>query len=276
MIPFLLSQISNPPKELHILGTLPPENIPCIALVGTRKASDYGRALARKISGDLARAGIAIVSGLAIGIDTVCHEACLEAGGRTVAVLANGLDRIYPVQNQSLARRIVSNRGAIISEFPAGTPPYKNNFLVRNRIISGLSLATVIIEAPLRSGAVSTAGHAAEQGREVFVLPGPINHPGFGGSHQLIRDGARLVTSAREILEDLGREVGPTDNPTFLDQEPLAKILVEIIRTGCPPVSLDKLIAETGLAPEEILKTLSRLTIEGIIEETSRGYLPKT
>jgi DNA processing protein len=275
MIPKLLLEISNPPETLHVLGALPPDDIPKIAVVGTRKASDYGRGLAREISRDLASAGLVIVSGLAMGIDTAVHEGCLEAGGKTIAVLACGVDKIYPAQNKSLADKIIASGGAIVSEFPDGTPPYKNNFLVRNRIISGLSLATVIIEAPFKSGAVSTAGHAADQGREVFVVPGPVNHPGFGGSHLLIRDGGRLVSSARDILEDLGLiAVSPVPVPLInsFSGNPLASAIVKFIGENCPPVTLEQLIVAINLSPEEILRTLSRLIIEGVIKESSGGY----
>jgi len=204
--PSLLKEIQNPPEKLYVLGNLPSEplaNRPKIAIVGTRKATAQGRLLAKEIARKLTELGVIIVSGLAMGIDTSAHEGAVKAGGQTIAVLANGLDTIYPRQNENLAKKILELDGAIISEYPTNTPSFPNQFLERNRIISGLSIATIIIEAPERSGSLATANWAVEQGREVFVFPGPIDHPNYRGSHKLIRDGARLIGSIEDLLEDL-------------------------------------------------------------------------
>jgi DNA processing protein len=276
MIPKLLKEIPDPPKELFILGELPADEFPKIAVVGTRKATDYGKRMAKEMAFGLARQGFVIVSGLAVGIDTASHEGCLEAGGRTVAVLACGLDKIYPAQNENLAKRILAAHGAIISEYPEGAPAYKNNFLTRNRLISGLSIATIIIEAPLRSGSISTAGHAAEQGREVLVLPGPAGHRNFAGSHRLIRDGARLIESVNDVLEDLGlKNLAPTDNNQALPKD-LASFeldVFETIKKSGRPLSVDKLQELTKLEPRIISRAISRLLVESLIKEESGGYV---
>ncbi len=202
--PALLKEIPNAPKMFYLLGELPPDDLIKIAIVGTRKASSAGRRFAKELAQKLAEYGAVIVSGLAMGIDTAAHEGAILAGGKTIAVLANGLDTIYPAQNENLAKKILDYGGAIISEYPPQTPSFPNQFLERNRIVSGLSIATIVIEAPERSGSLVTARLAAEQGREVFIAPGSIDNPNYRGSHQLIRDGARLVTSIEDIMEDLG------------------------------------------------------------------------
>ncbi len=175
--------------------------------MGTRKATSQGRFIAKEIAKKLSEMGMVIVSGLAMGIDTAAHEGALAGAGRTIAVLACGLDNIYPRQNENLAKKIIGTGGAVISEYPVGTEAFKNQFLERNRIVSGLCIATIVVEAPRESGALVTARLAAEQGREVFVFPGPTNHPNYHGSHKLIRDGARLVSSIDDILEDLNSEI---------------------------------------------------------------------
>ncbi|MDP2650618.1 MAG: DNA-processing protein DprA, partial [bacterium] len=202
--PFLLKEIPNPPKQIYVRGVVPDLRLPAVAIVGTRKATTAGIGIAEGVAADLASRGITIISGLAMGIDTAAHRGALGVRGRTVAVLGNGISEIYPAQNERLAEEILETGGAIISEYPPGEPSFRGNFIHRNRIISGLSVAVVIIEAPLRSGALSTAGFAAEQGRNVFVVPGPVTHPNYVGSHALIRDGATLATGAADILEDLG------------------------------------------------------------------------
>ena len=175
-----------------------------IAIVGTRRATPDGKSTARRFAAELARAGIVIVSGLAFGVDAAAHEGCLDAEGKTVAVLACGLANIYPRNNEPLAKKILAQGGAIISEYPPDMPAYPSRFLERNRIVSGLSKGTLVIEAPERSGSLATARFALEQNRDVFVVPGPIAHPNFKGSHALIRQGAELVTTPEDILESYG------------------------------------------------------------------------
>lgn len=281
--PKLLKEISDAPKKIHILGNLPDlsDDSPLIAIVGTRKATDYGKRFAKEISQKLTEMGAIIVSGLAMGIDTAAHEGAITAGGKTIAVLANGLDSIYPAQNKNLAKKILEFGGAIISEYPIGTEAFKSNFLERNRIVSGLSIATIVIEAPDRSGSIVTARLAAEQGREVFILPGPANHSNYKGSHKLIRDGARLITSLEDILEDLPAEIFPNKNTNELKLKNLQLknisnenqlLVIKIIQKVGEPLNIDEIIKTTKLEPHIVNQAIAFLIIAGIIKETERGY----
>lgn len=200
--PPLLREIPNPPQTLYLSGSLESEH-PLIAIVGTRKATDKGKGTAFRFAEELVSRGFGVVSGLALGIDTAAHEGALGKRGYTVAVLGSAIDDIYPPENESLAKRILDTGGVIISEYSPGTPIQKHQFIERNRIISALSLAIIVIEAPIHSGALVTARTGAEQGKDVFVVPGPIGDPNFEGSHKLIRDGAILVGSIEDVLEDL-------------------------------------------------------------------------
>jgi len=276
--PSLLKEIQNPPLEIYILGRFFDEsivNVPKIAIVGTRKASIQGKALARKISGELTRMGVVIVSGLAMGIDSAAHEGALEVKGKTIAVLANGLGKIYPALNQNLGEKVLEFGGAIISEYGSEIPYFKGQFLKRNRIISGLCQAVIVIEAPQRSGSLATARLAAEQGREVFVFPGPINNPNYYGSHKLIRDGARLVSSVEDILEDLGLEKSKIQmsNVKFNKIKDENQLLIfETIQGAGQPLNIDKIIELTKLEPQVINQSLAPLIIQGILKETEKGY----
>ena len=197
-----LRHIHSPPPVLYVKGELRSEDEWAVAVVGTRRATVYGKEATRTLASDLARNGVTIVSGLARGIDAQAHRAALEAGGRTIAVFGSGLDIIYPSEHKKLAQAVVEN-GALISEYALGTPPEGSNFPPRNRIISGLSLGVVIVEAGVRSGALITADFAAEQGREVFAVPGNIFHRGSQGTNRLIQQGAKLVLSVEDVLEEL-------------------------------------------------------------------------
>ena len=285
--PKLLKEIPNTPKKIYVLGNLLnlSNNSPLIAIVGTRKATDYGKRFAKEISQKLTEMGVIIVSGLAMGIDTAAHEGAIMAGGKTIAVLANGLDSIYPAQNENLAKKILEFKGTIISEYPAGTEAFKSNFLERNRIVSGLSIATIVIEAPDRSGSIVTARLAAEQGREVFILPGPANHSNYKGSHKLIRDGARLITSLEDILEDLGDKIKHSNplagglNFKQIINSKINKIsdknqllIIKAIQSAGEPLSIDEIIKITKLEPHLVSQAIAFLTIAGIIKETEKGY----
>jgi DNA processing protein len=258
--PPLLREIVNPPQHLNYLGTLPPKDAKMIAIVGTRKATSEGKRIAKKIAKKLS-AHFIVVSGLALGIDAAAHEGALEGGGKTVAVLANGLSKIYPSSNENLAKKILEKGGCIFSEYEKDMPPLPHQFLERNRIISGLSVATVVIEAPERSGALVTARNAAEQGREVFVIPGPADHPNYRGSHLLIRKGARLVASAENILEDLGIEK-TVNFPTEGAQKIIFDILIEKGK-----LDIYKITEYTKLPPEKVSEELTMMTLEGLIGE---------
>lgn len=288
--PRLLKEIPNPPSKIYVMGELP-RNRPSVAIVGTRKATVEGRELARKWARQLATSGAVVVSGLAMGIDAAAHEGALEAGGITVAVLACGLDSIYPRQNEKLAKRILESGGAIISEYPEGTPSYPGQFLARNRIVSGLSAAVIVVEAPERSGSLATARLAAEQGREVFVAPGSVNNFNYRGSHKLIRDGARLAGSVEDILEDLDIKI---QNSNFKNQNGPEQIASQFNRAGNSKLkitdtnqlviyrtfqnageslSIDKVIELTKLEPQTVNQAMAFLTIAGIIKETEKGYI---
>ena len=200
--PTNLKYIYDPPSVLYVKGNIIPEDNVAIAIVGSRRATYYGLQNAEKLAFELAIKGIAIISGLARGVDSAAHRGALKAGGRTIAVLGSGLNVIYPPENEKLAQEVARN-GAVISEFPQDTPPFKQNFPRRNRIISGLSLGVVVIEAAKKSGALITANCALEQGREVFALPGKIDSFTSQGTHDLIKDGAKLVQTTEDIIEEL-------------------------------------------------------------------------
>jgi len=271
VFPKNLEEIPACPKNLFTKGRELEREFEGIAIVGTRKASAEGLAIAEEFARSLASAGISIVSGLAFGIDSAAHRGCLAVRGRTIAVLAGGIVKIYPATNAPLAEKIISAGGSIVSEYQ-DEPSYPDLFLRRNRIISGLSKAVIIIEAPLKSGAVSTAAWAAEQGREVFVVPGPISHPNYTGSHKLLRDGARLVTSPEEVLSDLGIKSSVISMAQNEELPEDAVAILEFISISHQAVSIDKIISTTKLEPQKVMTILTELTINGKIIETPGGY----
>jgi DNA processing protein len=264
--PAMLKEIDWAPFGIYVQGQLPEK--PAIAIVGTRRATANGKAIAKKLAQELSRQNAIIISGLAMGIDTAAHEGALEAGGRTIAVLPTGLSRIYPAQNGQLAEKILNSGGALISEYPNDYPSYASNFVHRNRIVSGLSAAVIIIEAPEKSGALITARFALEQNREVMVVPGPANHPNYAGSHKLIRDGAKLVTSAKEILEELNwsyKETAPIPESQKISNE--EKIILEAIKTTGWPAAIDKIFQITKIEIPKINQIITHLILKGILKE---------
>ncbi len=273
--PELLREIPWKPFALYAIGA-PLAPTRKIAVVGTRKASAAGLEIAKRLSSELAAARLSIVSGLALGIDAAAHEGALAAFGNTVAVLACGLDSIYPRQNEHLANKILASGGTIVTEYPPGSPALQQRFLERNRITSGLCEGVVVIEAPIKSGVQSTARFAIEQNREVFVLPGMVTNPNYAGSHQLIRAGAQLVTKSAEILEHL--EIKPRSNQTLFAQGGFDKlekshkiILRELTESGLP-LSVDALTERTEMTAAEIAEILTMLTIDGMIAEENGTY----
>jgi DNA processing protein len=289
--PDRLKQIPYPPPLLFIKGSLLPEDDLAVALVGTRAASYYGLKTCRRLAGALAMRGLTVVSGLARGIDTAAHQGALENSGRTLAVLGCGLDVVYPPENKQLYERI-PEQGALISEFPLGTPPEAKNFPIRNRIISGLALGVVVVEAGLRSGTAITVRYALDQGREVFAVPGPIDSPTCLGPHRLIQDGAKLVQDVEDILQELPRLAqgqrplfsvpsrvreapvaeggGPaaatatgtvTPTPAAPPEDPLLALL------GSDPLALDELVRATRFSASAVLSRLTILELEGLIRE---------
>ena len=270
--PGLLNEIADYPFGIYIRGALPPNKAPSIAVVGTRRATPDGKSIARRFACEIAQSGFVVVSGLAFGIDTAAHEGCLEARGTTIAVLAGGLNAIYPQENDRLAAKIIENGGAIVSEYPPGSPPYPGRFLERNRIISGLAQGVLIVEAPKGSGSLATARRALEQNRDVFVVPGPIMHPNFAGSHQLIRQGAELVTAPEEILEAYGvtreEKIAARENAA----SPEETLILEALRSTSRPLEVDKIAATTKLEPQIVNRALSFLVLKNFIKERGGGY----
>mgnify|MGYP001565600822 CR=1 FL=1 len=275
--PRVLREIPWPPFGIYVLGALPKDESANLAIVGTRRATETGKSSAKKFAYELSLAGLKIVSGLALGIDAKSHEGCLEAGGETLAVLGNGLDYFYPKTNTKLAEKILASRGALISEYPLETPAKNYHFLERNRIVSGLSRGVLIIEAPQKSGALTTAKFALDQNREVFVLPGPLSHPNFIGSHQLIRAGAELITKPEEILEVLNISSPKSKSEENIErlvfETKEEKIIIETITKFQDPISIDKIIELTNLKAQVVSQTLSFLLIRNLVKETETGYI---
>jgi DNA processing protein len=269
--PRLLRHISSPPPILYVRGTLLSSDDLAIGIVGTRRATGYGTDMAARISADLARAGVSVISGLALGIDTAAHRATLEAGGRTIAVFGCGLDTIYPPRNRQLAARIIE-QGALVSEYPLGTRPDARNFPVRNRIISGLARGVVVIEAPVRSGALITTSFAADQGRDVFAVPGSALSPASSGCHELIRNGATLVTCADDILEHLDVQRAQAHNQTrmLLPETPSERILYALV--GAEPRHVDELCHDSGLPIHETSGTLLAMELKGLVRQTGAQH----
>lgn len=260
-----LKEMPWPPFAIYTNGDL--KEYPSIAIVGTRKATAVGKNTAKQLAKELAQNKFSIISGLALGIDESAHSGALEVGGITVAVLPTGIGNIYPKQNQGLAERILKNNGVLLSEFPIKYRPYASSFIQRNRIISALSQATIIIEAPEKSGAMATARFALEQNREIFVVPGPANHPNYKGSHKLIRDGARLVSNFNEIMEDLGVEIKGRKQQQLLDEiTPEEKTVLEAINQVGWPASVDKISEISKIQVQKTNQIIAFLTIKGILK----------
>ncbi len=268
--PPLLREISDPPPLLIVNGDFQRADELAVAIVGTRKRSNYGQMVTERLAGELVRRGFTIVSGLAMGIDSDAHSAALDAGGRTIAVTACGLDINYPSQNRELRKRTAQS-GAVMSEMALGTPSLREYFPARNRIIAGLSLGTLVVEAPVKSGALITARLAAEYGREVFAVPGSVDSPVSAGCHALIRDGVTLVTVAEDIVEGLGimLQAVPEREPSQerdrkLDELPTDQRTV-LGTLSHDPRNIDDIIASSELAAAEVTGALMLLEVKGLV-----------
>jgi DNA processing protein len=270
-----LREIYAPPPLLFVRGSLEPLAAGGVAVVGSRRLTAYGKRVAAELGRDLARAGLSVVSGLARGIDSAAHTAALAAGGHTAGVLGCGLDVVYPPENGPLIKEMAA-RGAVVSEFPLGTPPSAANFPVRNRVISGLSRAVVVVEAGLKSGALITARHALDQGREVFAVPGPVGSAVSQGCHQLIRQGARLVSSAAELTEPGALPPGPGHGraqPEAVASGALPPDWEAVLGLISPEaVHVDVVVRESGLKPQEVTAILVSLEMEGLVEQRPGKY----
>lgn len=268
-LPHTLLEVQAPPQAVFTWGHRDAWDRPMVAVVGTRAASAYGRAAAFKFAQSLASEGVTVVSGGALGIDAAAHEGALSVGGSTVAVLGHGIDKVYPSSNGPLFERIRST-GLLVSPFAVGAPSLPQRFLQRNAVIAGLAHATLVVEAPAESGALSTAVAAAELGREVFVVPSTIHQASFSGSHRLIRDGATLVDHPFQILDHLGIEPrgDVPEAPPALDGT--AGRLLEALAEG--GLTADQLAAKTGVAPDEVLAEITMLEVEGRVVRDGPGY----
>jgi DNA processing protein len=271
--PALLRHLHDPPPVLFVRGALGLADCAAVAIVGTRKATSYGRDVATMLAGDLARRGVTVVSGLARGIDAIAHEAALAAGGRTVAVLGCGAEQVYPPQHADLAARIAAN-GAIVSDYPVGAPPEPANFPPRNRIISGLSLGTAVIEADVRSGALITAEFAVEQGRDVFAVPGNIFSPTSRGTNRLLANGAIPFLDTTSMLEHLNlqhsgaRHTSDPEAPVVID-EPIGSAAQSLLlRMTHEPTPIDDLVREMGLPADQVSALLVLLELRGAVRQS--------
>ncbi len=269
--PRLLREIPAPPTVLYVRGELTPADDVSVAIVGTRRATAAGREIAARLGEDLAAAGVTVVSGLARGIDGAAHQAVLRGEGRTIAVLGSGPDVIYPPEHRNLAERI-AEQGAVLSDYPPGRKPEATNFPARNRIISGLSLGVVLVEAPARSGALITADFAADQGREVFVAPGGMLSATSAGSNALLRDGARAITSAGDVLEDL--RIGVAREPAAVQQMlPIEGDAARILALlSFDPMHIDELAAAAGLDSATAGALLMMLQLDGRIRDAGANH----
>ena len=264
--PLYLLEIADPPPVLYVRGDLQTRDQWAVAVVGTRRATPYGKLMTRELVTGLVQSGATIVSGLARGIDAIAHQSALEVGGRTIAVLGSGINRIYPPEHRRLATRVTA-QGAMVSEFPPGTPPESGNFPRRNRIISGLSLGVLVVEAGRKSGAIITANYALDQGREVFAVPGNINSRNSLGTNRLIQQGAKLVLNANDILEEL--------NMTMVDE----KVATQLALPTTPeearllqllagqPCHVDELSRHSGLPVAKVTSTLTMMELKGLVQQ---------
>ena len=271
--PSRLKEIYDYPPVLYVKGSLPAEDEACLAIVGTRRPTVYGRQVTEEMVTDLARSSITIISGLARGIDSVAHRAALDVGGKTVAVFGSGLDIVYPGENAKLAQAIVEH-GALVSEYPLGVNPKAENFPLRNRIMSGLSLGVLVVEAGERSGALITAQQAVEQNREVFAVPGSILSPASQGTNRLIQEGAKLVRNHADILQELNltiviqqAEIGEFSPANEVESAILKQLSSE-------PNHIDEICRRSGLTTSEVSSTLAMLELKGIARQVgSMNYV---
>ena len=270
--PARLRTIADPPPFLYVKGNILTDDDKAVAIVGSRSASEYGRRVARDLARGLASLGFTVVSGMARGIDGSAHESALQAGGRTIAVLGSGVERAYPAEHEMLYRRIGEN-GAVLSELPIGTRPLAFNFPARNRLISGLSLGVVVVEATEKSGSLITATLAVEQGREVFAVPGEVGSSRSRGAHRLIRQGAKLVESVDDIIEEIAPQLlDRTGSATQRAPRVLPQNASDATRTIFAllqenTLQVDQVIERTGMSAAQVLETLLDLELQGLLRQ---------
>ncbi|MDE0223826.1 MAG: DNA-processing protein DprA [Gammaproteobacteria bacterium] len=270
-LPERLAAIPDPPNRLYVRGAADVLGEPGVAIVGSRRATRAGRDFAHALARELAAGGLVVVSGLAYGIDAAAHRGALAAPGRTVAVLGSGLDRVYPQAHERLAREILANDGAVVSEYAPNAGPRKHQFPERNRLISGLTLGVVIVEATTRSGSLITARMAAEQGREVMAVPGPVTSPLAGGCHRLLKSGAALIEDADDVLFAIGYE--RVDASSRQPAAPPAELAGVLDCIGPETTTLDRVVGVTGMTPEAASEALVQLELLGFVAAHRGGYI---
>jgi DNA processing protein len=273
--PRLLAEAPAAPPLLYVRGALDITDEWAVAIVGTRSPTTYGKEAARHLAGELAQRGVTIISGLATGIDAIAHTAALEAGGRTIGVLGCGVDIVYPERNKNLAGQIVQ-QGAIISDYPLGTRPHAANFPPRNRIISGLALGTVIVEAGEKSGALITGDFALEQGRDVFAVPGSIFSQKSKGTNNLLRNGAGVAACADDVLEALNLTAAPVQQEfaAALLADPADPTEARILEhLDAEPRSIDQITRTSGMPAEVVSATLTMLELKGLVRQVGTEYV---
>ncbi|HUC94649.1 MAG TPA: DNA-processing protein DprA [Candidatus Saccharimonadales bacterium] len=270
-----LQDLDGTPMILYYKGVLDSLKTNSVAIVGTRRMTSYGREVTERFSSGLGNLGVTIISGLARGVDTVAHKACLSVNGKTVAVLGNGLDTVYPPENANLADEIIKKGGAIISEYPLGYPALPVNFAIRNRIVSGLSDAVIVIEGAEKSGTLLTAGHAAEQGKTVFAVPGQITSPLSAAPLYLLKNGAKIASSVKDILDELDFQIKVDKEKIqeIIPDTPEEANLLEILENE--PLHLDELVRISGRKTSEISARLTIMEMKGMVKNLGQGIYRK-
>jgi len=257
-----LLQLTKIPENLYIKGNLPTSRPPVVAIIGTRRPTPYGREVTHTLATDLARNGVVVVSGLAAGIDTIAHTAALDAGGITIAVLAQGLHSVYPASNRGLAERITKN-GALITEYEIGEEAFKSHFLARNRIVSGLADAIIVTEAADRSGTFSTVAHALEQNKEVFAVPGPITSLLSAGPNRLLQQGAHVALSADDVLNVIAPHLVASQRKFVFGDTPLEAKIIELIQQGIR--SGDELLSKSEASASNFMEAMTMMELNGTV-----------
>lgn len=267
----VLNNYEGMPSELYSIGSLPKNRPPTVAIVGSRKPTAYGEEVTYQLAYELAKQGVIIISGLAYGVDVIAHKAAMEAGGTTVAVLANGLHRVYPTVHESIAKEIIATGGALISEQSPGVEAHKYHFLARNRLISGLADAIIVTEATDRSGTFSTVAHALTQNKEIFAVPGPITSLLSVGPNRLLQEGAHVALTSRDILEVIAPQHTTTQLSIPLPDTPLEAAILNLIQRGLRDT--DSILGQLDIQPSEVLQTLTMMELKGIINsQTSNQW----
>ncbi len=268
--PSYFKEIAHPPKELSFIGESLEGYLPAVTIVGSRKLSSYGKDVTYRLAFDLAKQGITIISGLALGADGIAHQAALDAGGRTIAVLACGLNEIYPASHRNLAIDILKQGGTIISEYPEGTPALKQNFIARNRLVSALSDFVIITEAAEASGSLITANFALEQNKQVGAVPGPITSSLSSGTNNLLKSGAHVITSAEDVLNVLGLQAEESARNEVFGDTKEEQLIIDIMQEGI--TELDQIQAKSKLEPSTFSQSFTMLEISGKIRPLGAAH----